>query len=220
MKKIISMLLTFVLALSCLTALVACGGGDDDEGAAPTIYEIAKESKPTKIVTLVDFTDAKGEDLDGRYVMEINGEDSIFEYEYKRYRTPEEGVADNSDEPVKTVSGKVYYKDHLYLSGEGDEWEASTATGVTAAFDLKEEFLTSPTVSEDGCTLTATLTAENANKVFGSDLKVEGTANLTVTVVGTSLTGVTVSYTTVSGATVVIRTSYSYDVVELVFPEA
>lgn len=218
MKKIICMLLTFVLALSCFAVLTACG--DDEVEVGPTVYEIVKTSEPTKIVTLVSFTDAKGVDLGARYVTEIEGENSIFEYEYKRYRTPEEGVADNSDEPVKTLAGKVYYKDHLYLTSEGDEWEAASANGVTATFDLKEEYLTSPALSEDGSTLTATLTAENAAKVFGTDLKANGEIALTVTVVGTSLTGVTVSYTTASGATVVIRTSYSYDTITLTFPEA
>ncbi len=216
MKKIISLILTLTLAFSCFAVLTACG--DEEEDTSPTVYEIVKTSAPTKIVTMVTFVDANGEDLGGTYTMQIQGEDSIFEYEYRRYRTPEEGVAEGSTDPIKTVSGKVYYKDHLYSSSEGDEWDASATLSSDVKLDLQEAYLTSPTVSEDGTTLTATLTAENALKVFGTDLSANGDIAITVTTNGTNLTGIVLTCTTASGAEVIVRTSYSYNPIELVFP--
>lgn len=220
MKKFISLLLTLVLAFSCFAVLTACKGGEDEPADdSAKICDTVKTSSPTKIVTVVTYTDAKGEDLGGKYTTMIQGEDSIFEYEYRRYRTPEEGVADGSTEPIKTLTGKIYYKDHTY-SAEGDQWDASTAVSADIKLDLQLEYLTSPTVSEDGTTLTATLTSENATKVLGTDLAAQGEISITVVTNGTNLTGIVLSCTTKTGAEVIVRTSYSYNPIELEFPKA
>ena len=221
MKKIISMLLALVMLLSCLAVMASCGKKDDDNDA-PSIYEIIKSSDPTKIVTSVTYTDSLGEDLGGFYEMEIDGENSIFTYTYRRYRTPEEGAAEGTTETVKELAGKVYYKDHLYYASEGDEWNSSATAGADIKLDIQESYLTDATVSEDGTTLTATLTSANAISALGTDLSVaeDGVITITVTTNGTNLTGILLTCTTKSGAEVIVRTSYSYNPITLVFPEA
>ena len=74
-------------------------------------------------------------------------------------------------------------------------------------------------LSEDGNSLTAEITPANATAVLGTDLAAEGNIAITATANGTYLTGITLSCTTKEGATVRIETSYSYNVLELVFPE-
>ena len=222
MKKIICTLLALVMLLSCLAVMTSCKKDKGDDSETPLIYDIIKNSDPTKIVTDVTYTDSLGEDLGGFYEMEIDGEDSIFTFTYRRYRTPEEGAAEGNTDPVKELSGKVYYKDHLYYASEGSSWNSSAATGSDLKLDIQESYLTDATVSEDGTTLTATLTSANAISALGTDLSVAegGVINITVTTNGTNLTGILLTCTTGSGAEVVIRTSYSYNPITLVFPEA
>ena len=219
MKKIISTLLALVMLVSCLAVMTSCK--KDDENETPSIYEIIKSSDPTKIVTSVTYTDSLGEDLSGIYEMAIDGEDSIFTYTYKRYRTPEEGAAEGTTETVKELTGKVYYKDYVY-SSEGDGWNASAPIGSNIKLDIQEGYLTDATVSEDGTVLTATLTSANAISALSTDLSVaeDGVITITVTTNGINLTEILLKCTTKSGASVIVRTSYSYTPVTLEFPEA
>ena len=213
MKKTVSL----ILALSCLfvmiASLVSCGGG-----AKSNIFAIANNSEPTKIVTEVYYKDAKKTTLNGRYVMQIEGNNSIFEYEYSRYRTIEEGVADGSHDPIKTLTGTVYFKDGKY-STDGEKWDSKAVTAVDLKFDLKEEYLTDITYNEDGTVLYATMTPENAVKAIGTDLSCSESVYIEVKTNGTNLTFITLSCTTKQGATMKIVTSYSYNKLTLEFPE-
>lgn len=224
MKKIICLILALVMSLACVFALAACGDepdptpdGGDNTNKTPAIYGIVTGSAPTKIVTHVDYVDAQEEDLSGTYTMTIEGNNSIFEYVYKRYSTIEEGVAEDCGR-IKTVEGTIYYKDGQY-SFDGEEWGAEAPTASDLKFNIDPEVLTNATISEDGCTLTATLSKETALAVIGTDLSAEGDVSLVVETNGTYLTRVTIECVTASGGEMKITTSYSYNPITLVFPD-
>lgn len=219
MKKIICLILALTMALTCVFALASCGDDPaptpDNGDNTPEIYGIVAESAPTKIVTHVDYTDAQDEDLSGTYTMSIEGNNSIFEYVYKRYSTIEEGVAEDCGR-IKTIEGTIYYKDGQY-SYNGGEWGAEAPTASDLKFNIDPTVLTNATISEDGCTLTASLDKETALAVIGTDLSAEGTVELTVETNGTYLTRVVITCTTTSGGEMTITTSYSYSPIELEF---
>jgi hypothetical protein len=214
MKKIISMILAISLVLVFGLALVSCKDKEEEK----TIYDLASELNPTRVVTLAEYTDASGEKLIGEYDMQRNGGDYIFTFSYDRYRTAEEAIAEGIADPIKTVEGAVYCQGGKY-SGDAVVWGASpVATEIK--LNLKEEYLTSPTVSDDGRVLTASLTKENAVNALGTSLSAAGNIDIKVESNGTYLTNITVTCTTESGAALVIRTSYSYNALTLVFPDA
>lgn len=227
-RKPISVLLSVLLALLCLFAFVSCGAGDDNtpDGGnngdnTPTglaaFIQTANSAKPTKITTLTEYK-TSDETLNGRYVMEIEGENSIFTYEYQRRAKVEEM---NEDGSIVTESGTVYAKDGRY-STDGETWESQApAASMPLTFAITEECLQGAAISEDGRTLTLSLTgAENITRVLGASVaeNATGTVSVTMTTNGVHLTGVVISYATVSGAEVTVETSYSYNSIALNFP--
>lgn len=214
MKKTLGLILAVVLMLGCVFALASCKGEEE-----PAIYALAAESSPTKIVTLVDYVEADGLHLTGDYIMEIEGNSSIFTFNYQRVRTVEDGAADESHDRIKTVEGVVYFKDGKF-SSDGDTWEAEAPSASTIKFDLKAEYLTNVTINESGTLLTAEMTPDNAVKVLGTDLSAAGNVSIHVETNGVSLSRVIITCTTKSGATVTVNTTYTYNPVELVFPSA
>ena len=215
MKKLICLILALTCSLGVTLAFTSCG----EEEETPAIFEIAKTSAPTKIVTQVDYTDKNGQDLDGEYVMEIEGNNSIFNFEYSRYRTIEEGVSDGNTDRIKVIKGTVYFKDGK-TSTDGEVWDSEAVTAVDIKLNIDPALLTDAKISEDGQTLTATIAKDKAVEVIGTDLSAADSIALEVKTNGTNLTFVTVSCTTVSGGTMVVRTSYSYNAITLEFPEA
>ncbi len=211
MKKSLCLILVLTLCLGSAFALASCKKGKD-------IYDIAAELAPTKTVTSVDYTAANGDDLGAWYTLESDGGDSIFTYEYKRYRTSAEAIEDNDPSTIKTISGKLYCKDGK-VSEDGVNWTSSPVP-TTISLNLAPDKLEGAVISEDGKTLTATITKENAVAVIGTDLAADGALSLTVKSNGTYLTEVVISCTTVEGAAVCVRTSYSYNKLTLEFPEA
>ena len=218
MKRILGLILVLALALSCVFVFAACKKDEAEPTNMKTIYDLVASANPTKTVTLTDYV--KGETTyEGEFIMSVEGNNSIFEFSYERPRTIEEGAADGTTNPVKTVEGVIYFKDGKF-SEDGDKWTAEAPATTLFTFDLKAEYLTGAAITNDGKTLTAEMTAENAIKVLGTDLKPQGTVKLTVESNGVSLTKVVLEYTTVDGASVKIDTSYSYNNITLVFPEA
>ena len=213
MKKGLCLILALTLCLGSVFALASCKKEKD-------IYDIAAELAPTKTVTSVDYTAANGDDLSAWYTLESDGDDSIFTYEYKRYRTPEEAIEDNDTSKIKIIPGKLYCKDGK-VSEDGVNWTSSPVP-TTISLNLTPDKLDGAVISEDGKTLTVTLTKENAVAVIGTDLSVaaDGVLSLTVKSNGTYLTEVVISCTTAEGAAVCVRTSYSYNKLTLEFPEA
>ena len=217
MKKILCLL----IALSCAFSLIACGDGD---GGTPEIgnplEEVVASSAPTKIVTLVTYafadTDPRSEaDLNGTYVLEMNGSDSIFTYDYNTFATPEEGL----DDWVKNISGKIYVKDGQ-VSTDGVEWEAASAETINTKFNLVKDSFKTYTKSADEKTLTATITGDNIESVIGYEISATGDITVVVTTDGYYMRSVVISYTSTEGASVIIDTSYSYNELTLNFPAA
>ncbi|MBQ7363024.1 MAG: hypothetical protein IJW48_01095 [Clostridia bacterium] len=213
MKKILCLILALGLVLSTGAALVSCGGEK-----LPAIYTYAEELDPTRTVTSVEYTDANGIKLVGWYDLQVAGENSIFTYEYDRYRTVEEAVDEGVADRIKTVSGTVYCKDGKY-SGDGVNW-GSSPVATEIKLNLDPDLLSDAVISEDGNTLTAAITPENSEAVLGTSLSAVGNISITATANGTYLTGVVLTCTTIEGATVTVRTSYSRNVIELTFPES
>ena len=210
MKKTLSLLLALLMLVSCVLAMVSC--------RKSAIYELAANSAPTVIVTAVDYIDADGTQLIGDYTMSIEGDNSIFEFLYQRYRLPEDGVADDTYEMIKEKKGTIYYKDGAY-STDGDEYEAEAPTAIQLRFNLDKDYLKDVSISEDDTVLTAKISPENAKHVLGTDLKAGGDISITVKTNGVNLTMVFVECVAVNGATVSVRTSYSYNSVNLEFPD-
>ena len=211
MKKTISVILALSLVLVCVFALGACKKNET------AIWGLAASASPTKTVTIVEYVTADGEQLNGQYTMQVEGDDSIFDFSYERFRTVADGYNDESYDRIKSVSGTVYYKDGLF-SEDGDSWETGVPTALDLRFDLKEEYLTNVSIDETDTVLTAEITPDNVAKVLGTDLSASGNVSITVETNGASLTRVYISCTTDTGATLSIRTSYTYNPITLTFP--
>lgn len=210
MKRILCLILALTLCLGTALALTSC----KDEGS--DVFALAKELDPTKVVSFVEYTTASGDKLGGEFVMETDEGDAIFTYAYKRYRTTDEMIAEDTAERIKEITGTVYRKDGKY-SEDGKTWGSSPVPSELK-IDLNRDKLSNVVLSEDGNELTAEITAENIEAILGTKLEIEGNATLIATSNGTYLTGITVSCTTKSGSALVIRTSYSYNEISLVFP--
>lgn len=192
-----------------MLALFSCGPDADE------FIEIAGKSSPTKIITQTSVNDGN-EKLAGRFETTVNGSDSEMVYEYQRYATVEEGVAeDNPDGFIKTVSGTVYYKGGKY-SVDGENWttEVPDASALQVKLKLTEKNLGKFSVSSDGRTLTTTITSAQAKAILGIDVKAtdDGVA-LTLVTDGVYLRSISVSYATEHAENISIETSYSYNAI-------
>lgn len=222
MKKILALL----LAVLCIFSVVSCGKGDDntDEPTGATAEQVAaianviNSSAPTTIVTVTEYT--YGEDVyKGRFETEIdkNPVKSIFTFSYTRPAR----IEDAADSNVVSVAGKVYYNNGQVSVNEGDTWVATGSSYMELALSLDANKLKSFTVSEDGGTLTAVATPENAERILGTAVSAEGDVTITIVTNSVYLYNVRVEYTAKgTGASVVVDTSYDYRVHTLVFPEA
>ena len=227
MKKLLSLLLTVTLVFTLAFTLVSCSkddssnddGGNDNAGVNNTpkdIYELFESKKPTRTVTHVVYK--IGEDkLEGIYDMKTEGKNSIFTFQYDKYRTSSEAIEDNDSSKIKTVEGAVYCKDGKY-SGDGVVWGSSpVATDITLT--LKKDLFDASVVSTDGLTLTAVVSTEKSAQVFGTALEANSDGiTLILKSNGTYVTNLSISYVTATGAIVTIDTSYSYNAISLEFP--
>ncbi|MBQ1260778.1 MAG: hypothetical protein IIX96_02070 [Clostridia bacterium] len=206
MKKIIVLLLAF----ACTFSLFACG-----EGGAEAFVEIVNASEPTKIITQTSYTTSEYT-LSGRFETEISGGDFVFTYDYQRLATIEEGVADGDNmNYIKPVAGKVYYKEGLY-STDNESWTTEIPeTGAIQVFlKLNAKKLGKCYISDDGKTLVATVTPENAEAMLGVELgATEDGVEMTIKHDGALLREIVVEYATENAKSVIITTSYSYGVV-------
>lgn len=206
MKKILCLL----LAVACLFAIVSCNKGETEK----SISDIIAESKPNTITTNVVYK--LGDDvLSGEYITKKDGDNSLFEFNYKRYST----VAEMNPTRIKDVVGKVYYTDGKVTSTDGDEWVSAEVNQIVDyTIRLDETKFKTFSVSEDGKTLTAAFTADNSYNVLGIALETEGDISLSVRTNGTYLYYVDIEYKTASGAEVTVNTSYDYSPVTVVIP--
>ena len=212
MKRIFGLILALSILVLTVTAFVSC-----TEEEQIDFYGIIAASKPTKTTTYTVYTTADGESFSGEYVMQREGSNFIFDYEYERLRTVEEAVLEETDERIKVVSGVVYYRNGEY-STDGEAYRSSVPTVDAAKLNLKAEYLKDIVFSDSDRQLSASMTAENAVNVLGTDLAAEGDISITVITDGTYAREIMINYTTQSGATASIRTSYSYSPITLEFP--
>lgn len=219
MKKIVCLL----LLITCLFTVCSCdnlgfldglggivpGGGEE----VLSIPEIVANSKPATVNTLVSYT---GEDvLEGSYVTKTDGTYSVFEYEYDRYAT----VAEMSHSRIKTVSGKVYYKDGMVLTSEGEGWVSSEINQIVDfSLRIDESNFETYKLSKDRKTLTGTVTSENSERVLGANIAANGVISVEIVTNGTYLYYIYLSYTSANGAAVTISTSYDYSPVVVEVP--
>ncbi|MBR5449171.1 MAG: hypothetical protein IKV43_04195 [Clostridia bacterium] len=215
MKRILGLILVLALAVSCVFAFASC---KKDTATTKSVYDLVASANPTKTVTLTDYVKG-GVTYEGEFIMSVEGNNSIFEFSYERPRTVAEGAEEGTTNPIKTVDGVIYFKDGKF-SEDGDKWTAEAPSTTLFSFDLKAEYLTGASITDDGKTLTAEMTPENAIKVLGTDLKPQGNVKITVKTNGVSLSKVVLQYVTADGASVTIDTSYTYNNVVLTFPEA
>ena len=206
MKKIICLL----LALTCVFAVCSCGGGSAPEEAS--IEGIVNNSKPTKVTTMVSYVGAKT--LNGKFINTIDGNKSVYEYEFERMAT----VEDMNDGAVKTIQGKIYYKEGKVSANEGESWEDTSVTQV-ANFKLKLDKRNFKTYeyTTDGNSVNATIAPENVKSVLGISVSAASDVKVSITTNGTFLNRITITYKTIDGASVAVDTSYTYAPVTLEF---
>lgn len=199
MKKIICL----ILALACSLAFVACG-------SSANIFEVIENSEPTRIRTQTLYTrTSTGRTYEGLYETVIDGEDFVFDYEYQQKAKPSaDSTAENA---VEVVSGTVIYEDGRFSTDGGETWftEAPAVDYMQLKLNLTKKTVGKHTVSSDKSQLTATITAEQVEEIFGFKVSAE-TVDLTVTVVGQYLSGIRLAFAVADG-TVVVETSYTYE---------
>lgn len=199
----------FIILLLVFSILGGIGFGIYYSANAPKdVYDIAAESKPTKVTTEVNYVTADGDTLNGFYVTTVDGNDTQFEYEYQRLYTPAESVAEGTNDRIKNVSGVIYYRDGVY-SGDQGEWKPGVGTALELKLNISEKLLKDIELNEDGTVLTAKLTPENAIQVIGTDIRAVEDIDLTVETNGVNLTMVTIHCYTQYGE-MTVRTSFTY----------
>ena len=228
MKKIVCLL----LLITCMFAICSCDvgslggllgdGGDSglDLGfgfnePVSSMPEIIAGSKPVTVTTLISY---QGEDLlEGRYVTKTDGTHSVFEYEYDRYAT----VAEMSPTRIKTVNGKVYYRNGQVFATEGEGWVSSDINQIVD-FNLRidEANFATYKLTNGGKTLNGTVKPENSEIVLGSAIAATGDIAVEIITNGTYLYYINISYTSANGAAVTINTSYEYSPVVVEVPGA
>ncbi len=218
MKKLFSLM----LVLATIFCFAGCDGLPSTS-SGDEIYGIISSSKPTTITTQVSYTLGSDVVLKATYVTKLDGDDSVFEYEYQRLATSADAEL-YPDSYIITKSGTTYYKDGLYSYNEGDSWEANAPASELAEFyglNIVKTNLHSPVISEDGKTLTASIKPRKIDDTLGVDISIENESMIDITVKtnGTRLTDIEISYTTPNGASVIVGTSYSYSENDL-FPGA
>lgn len=211
MKKIVSIILVLTLALGAMLTLASCAGEEKD------IYTIANTSAATSVNTQVFYTTAEGDDLGGFYFMKSAGNDAIIEYSYKRLQHPEEVLQGANMQRIISVGSQenpcktYYYEGKYYDDGETTPWVGAPSE-IQFIFNLDSTKMLTSSVSGDGMTLTATITPENCEAMFGFDLDAnEENIALSVVAVAGYLNKVELRCTTDDGANVTIVSSYSYN---------
>lgn len=216
MKRLISVL----LALTCVFALFSCTDGDVKD-----VAKLVNGSSPTKVITLTTHDDGE-QKLNGKYETIVEGENSVYTYEYQRYQTVISGAASGNTDYVETKSGTVYYKDGLF-STDGIEWktELPDVNAMEIKLNINPKYLKNPKFSDDKKILTATVSAQNTEKMFGVAINAdENGVTVEIEHDGIYVRKITISYTQLLDDTgentmaVTIQTSYSYAPEDIVFP--
>ena len=224
MKKIIAL----VIAISCIIALVSCGGTNEVD----TVGQMFKDSKPTK--TVVGTTQMFGETtLEGNYTLVTGLVDgayaSVYEAIYDELLSVEEGATEE-------IQGSIVEKYELleYLAGYGvretigktvGEWdkEGEDFAAESGPVSLKLASNLVKTYVYENNQLRCIVPAANTAEVLGLEENLAVDATIEVTDDGASITSVIISYTLpedveaeVPETEVVIKAFYYYDLQEII----
>ncbi len=206
MKRFVSLALALVLVLSVML-MSACGLKKG------SVSNIAKDSNPTKINTLVEYVINGGEDtLRQVYTTDIDTENqrTLFTYARDRFALPEE----LSETRIIRDSGVVLYdmKNKSTSDDNGKTWNADGSEVVGFSLNVESSKFKEYTLSSDGNNATGILTVEMAKEVLGSEIKTLDNSDITVVIStdGKYLQSLDISYVAQSGAIVAVSTSYSY----------
>lgn len=203
MKKIICA----VIALCCLLTLFACNlkPGENNNNSGPATVETfqnaitATDPKFVSITTKV--TSALG-DLNSSYSITFSEDGSAsIEYSYEKFNSLEDGAANELKAPP--ITGTVNRAADGTVTGDvasAPDLSAVTAGTAIALSSLPAE---SVTISESGDTLTATVTGDASEGVFGVAFPEDVT--LVITINGGKVDGVRIT-----GETMSINCSYGY----------
>jgi len=198
MKKIICL----ILALACVFGLASCTRD------AKKFIEIVNASQPTRINTTTTFNDGE-RTLEGTFDTLIDGSNFELVYNFQRYTVP--GENNDPEAFLTTEEGTVYYKDGKY-SEDGETWFSEIPDAATrqVKFALDAKRLGDYTISKDGKTLTASVTSEDAEAMFGINVDATEYVELIIKHDGTYLRSIEIYYATETAKSVSVSTSYSY----------
>lgn len=210
--KILILLLIVVLAVGALLVFTLVTPGGSGDAKPGDIYSIANNSTATAITTKVGYAAPSGDDFGGWYVAKRQGNNMIIEYEFDRYQTVEESLANGNTDRVVNEEGTIYYFNGKYYDSNDETltpWVDAPLT-VNFKFNVSKDKLSNIVTPNDN-TLYATITPEACTEMFGIEIDCEGSISLYMATNGVQLTEMQLVYTTDSGATVTVFTTYSYN---------
>lgn len=215
MKKILALL----LAICCVFAVASCGKEENKDETPKTDYgtmvsaiaEVINKSNPSIIQTSTSYA-VDGTTYSGLFKTQVDKSKNkaVFDFTYTRPARVEEM---NPTGATKTVSGAVYYSDGQVSANEGDTWVGAETYYLELDVKLDANKLKTCTVSEDGAMLTATVSPENAERIFGTKISSKGDISLVIETNknNTYLYKISITYTASgTNAQVSVITDYDY----------
>ena len=197
MKKIICL----ILALACCFTLFACGKTDETLEA---FLEKVNATEPTTITTKTTHT--RGDVVyNGMYTTVMNEDGFVFTYEYDE-KAPI--TADSTTGSIITKSGEIVYDGAKYTVNGETTTVAPDIAYMSLTLNLTAETVGEYRLSRDGNTLTANISADQVQAIFGTEISTTA-ATLTLKIAGNRLSRVILEYTTADDTAVYIETSYT-----------
>ena len=197
MKKIICL----ILALACCFTLFACGKTDETLEA---FLEKVNATEPTTITTKTTHT--RGDVVyNGMYTTVMNEDGFVFTYEYDE-KAPI--TADSTTGSIITKSGEIVYDGAKYTVNGETTTVAPDIAYMSLTLNLTAETVGEYRLSRDGNTLTANISADQVQAIFGTEISTTA-ATLTLKIAGNRLSRVILEYTTADNTAVYIETSYT-----------
>ena len=161
-------------------------------------------SEPTNITTKTTHT--RGDVVyNGMYTTVMNEDGFVFTYEYDE-KAPI--TADSTTGSIITKSGEIVYDGAKYTVNGETTTVAPDIAYMSLTLNLTAETIGAYRLSRDGNTLTAEISAEQVQAIFGTEISATA-ATLTLKVAGNRLSRVILEYTTADNTAVYIETSYT-----------
>ena len=186
MKKIIALL----IAITCVFAMVSCGGGETDD---VTAFKDAVAATAPAAVEIETALETELGTLEGTFnVTYADDGSAVIEYSYEQFN--ELTDSSNVTEVKKTVTGTVNVdKDGKYSDGGALVGSVSAAGGFTINLDTSKM----KDYEVNGNVLSATVEAANTQAVLGVAIAYDVTVTLTKG--ETSLVSLALTYVTDAG---------------------